>query len=174
MHQTVFGLHEAVHAARELQRTDHLQRIERKLLEELARALGIRAHTGEPGAGARAARQERRAQLGCRVDVGLIRLDLGQRLDAPARLFLRVLDEARQLIVCARAGAEPQVCGANERGAETQRQPHGVAGTGFTELELHVDLPAKECPLLPQPGGRGWWVSFLLSASPAAISPSSR
>src|SRR5215469_4248328 len=39
MHQAVFGLYEAEHAAAEAQRAHHLQRVERELFEELAIAL---------------------------------------------------------------------------------------------------------------------------------------
>src|SRR5256885_12634303 len=47
----------------------------RELLEELAIALGIRTYATVARAGARAARQERRAQLGRRVQEGLVGLD---------------------------------------------------------------------------------------------------
>ena len=53
----------------------------------------------------RAARQERRAHVGVGVHEGLVRLDLGQRLDAAARLLLGLLDEALQVVVGARAAA---------------------------------------------------------------------
>src|SRR5438034_1112997 len=59
-----------------------------------------------------------RAQLGRRVQEGLVGLDLRQRLDAPARLLLRVLDEARQLIVRARARRERGVAGARKSQAQ--------------------------------------------------------
>src|SRR5438552_9154319 len=62
----------------------------------LFRSLGIGAYAAVAGARARGARQERRAHIGGGVNEGFVGLDLGQRLDAPAGLFLRILDEARQ------------------------------------------------------------------------------
>src|SRR5438046_2445538 len=116
MHQAVLRLHQAVHQPAEAQRADHLQRVERELLEELAVALGVGTYAAIARTGTRGARQERRAQLGRRVQEGLVGLDLRQRLDAPARLLLRVLDEARQLVVRARAR--------RERGVADARQGH--------------------------------------------------
>src|SRR5512139_826427 len=46
MHEAVFALHEAVVAALQRQRADHLHGVERELLEELARTLYVRPHAG--------------------------------------------------------------------------------------------------------------------------------
>src|SRR2546429_8219742 len=120
MPQAVLVLHQAVHRPAEAQRADHLQRVERELLEELAVALGDGTYAAIARTGTRGARQERRAQLGRRVQEGLVGLDLRQRLDPPARLLLRVLDETRLLVV--RARARP------ERGGADARQGHPPQG----------------------------------------------
>src|SRR5260370_15275021 len=59
MHQAVLGLHQSEHLPAEAQRADHLQRVERELLEELSIALGVATYAPGPRTGARAARQER-------------------------------------------------------------------------------------------------------------------
>src|SRR5579863_7348883 len=161
MHQAVFGLHQAEDVAAEAQRADHLQSVERELLEELAVALLVGTHARESRAGARRARHEGRAHLRVCVHIGLVGLDLGQRLDAATRLVLGFLDEAVELIVSARTGAEEHVAETGERHSEgaERRAVFGVRHATYS-----------------QPAGVGRWAtaSFFFSASPAAISSSSR
>src|SRR6516164_5548540 len=165
MHEPVLGLYQAEHIAAEAQRADHLQGVERVLLEELATAFLIGAHAGKPRARARAARQERRAQILRRVQEGLVRLDLRQRLDAPARLLLGVLDEAREVVVGARAGGEHSVAA----GEHHAQQPQS---TSIGEVS-HVQAPRSQRSLAHPAGFPRWVTSFFLSASLAAISSSS-
>jgi hypothetical protein len=80
--QAIAGLHQAEATPTHRQGADHLQRVERELLEELAVALAVGSHAGRAGL-AGTARQERRAQ-GLRRKKALVGLDLGQRVDAAA------------------------------------------------------------------------------------------
>src|SRR6185437_11228312 len=111
MDDAVLRLHQAVGRALDVESAHHLQRIERELLQELPRALGIQLHGVES---ARLARHERGAQALIVVDEGLVRLDLRQRLDAAARLLLGLPDELLQVAVRARAARQPDDGGAGE------------------------------------------------------------
>src|SRR6185437_664058 len=104
VHEPVLRLDESIHPVRQAQRPDHLQRVERKLFEELAVALGIGPQTLRIVA--RTARRERRPQVPGGIDERLVRLHFRKRLDAAARLVLGLVDEARELIVGARACRE--------------------------------------------------------------------
>ena len=46
VHAAVLGLHQAVVIAAEIERADHLQRVERELLEILAIAMAVGPHAG--------------------------------------------------------------------------------------------------------------------------------
>src|SRR5581483_10103807 len=96
---------------------------------ELPIALGVGPQSLR--ARATAAGQEGRAHLSGCVNEGLVRLDLRQRLDASARLLLRILDEALQLIVGARTGRQEA-----ERGARQRHQENKL-----TTISVHSDQP---------------------------------
>src|ERR1700730_10990396 len=103
MHEAVLGLHQTEHVAGKSDRSDHLQGIERELLEELTIALGIGAQTcGARSTGASGLKW--RAHRSGGINKSLIGLHLRQRLHAAARLLLRVFDEAREVVIGARAG----------------------------------------------------------------------
>ena len=113
MHETVLRLHEAKHLAGKFERSDHLQSIQGKLFEKFTIAFRIGAQTRTRPA--RAPGRKWRAHRARGIDEGFVRFHFGQRLHAPARLLLRVLDETRKVIVGARAGYETRVQRAHEQ-----------------------------------------------------------
>ena len=114
MNQAVRSLDEPVIRVAELERADHAQRVERKLLEEFAAAVVVRPWTGAGafGPALRCVRNERRAHALCVGDVGkhFIRLDLRQRFDTPAGLRLDLVDVAVEVVHVAAAGGHTHHC----------------------------------------------------------------
>ena len=106
MHETVLGFDESVHFSFELQRAHHRQSVERKLFEEFAIALGIRAQIGVACTTTRTAGHERRAHAARRVRKTFVRFDFGQRRDHAAGFFLGRGDVLIKILIFAGATAQ--------------------------------------------------------------------
>src|SRR5512141_74289 len=131
--QAVPGLHEAEDPALQFQRADHAQRVERELLEELARSLGI----GPDAVGCHRRRDagfERRPQVHRGVCKSLVRLHFGQRLDAAARPGLHLVDLRAHLVHVARAAGQ-----------------RGQAHCGEDDASCRCHLKLASAMVAPQP-----------------------
>src|ERR1700675_4931174 len=130
VHETVPRLHQPVEIAAYLERADHLERIERESLEELAVSACTRPEARDAAAeGARTLRLKRRAHRTCRVDEGFIRLYFRQGLNAAARLLLGLFNPLLQVRLPAGTSCRH----------ETREQGH--TGCSRTQCASHVAPP---------------------------------